>query len=105
MLDIIRRLVVCKTKDVSDQNIFFNEVKRNCLCDVSKVAVMAVFKRCLPLAQVAVLLLLLTGSTNAGPEMDPYKILGLTRSASQAEIKKVYKRLAKEWQVPSFLQC
>lgn len=58
---------------------------------------MAVFKRCLPLAQVAVLLLLLTGSTNAGPEMDPYKILGLTRSASQAEIKKVYKRLAKEW--------
>lgn len=29
--------------------------------------------------------------------MDPYKILGVTRSASQAEIKKVYKRLAKEW--------
>uniref|UniRef100_A0A672GTY1 DnaJ homolog subfamily C member 16 n=1 Tax=Salarias fasciatus TaxID=181472 RepID=A0A672GTY1_SALFA len=30
-------------------------------------------------------------------QMDPYKILGVTRSASQAEIKKVYKRLAKEW--------
>uniref|UniRef100_A0A8D3AAF7 DnaJ homolog subfamily C member 16 n=1 Tax=Scophthalmus maximus TaxID=52904 RepID=A0A8D3AAF7_SCOMX len=36
-------------------------------------------------------------AADAGPEMDPYKILGVTRSASQAEIKKVYKRLAKEW--------
>lgn len=41
--------------------------------------------------------LLAGGSSHAGPEMDPYKILGVTRSASQAEIKKVYKRLAKEW--------
>lgn len=47
---------------------------------------------------VAVLLsLLLMGDTNAVPEMDPYKILGVTTDASQAEIKKVYKRLAKEW--------
>ncbi|XP_062870924.1 dnaJ homolog subfamily C member 16 [Trichomycterus rosablanca] len=30
-------------------------------------------------------------------EFDPYKILGVTTSASQTEIKKVYKRLAKEW--------
>ncbi|XP_066526458.1 dnaJ homolog subfamily C member 16 [Hoplias malabaricus] len=30
-------------------------------------------------------------------QFDPYKILGVTGSASQAEIKKVYKRLAKEW--------
>lgn len=51
----------------------------------------------LPLAVVVVLSVLLTGPTHAGPEMDPYKILGVTRSASQAEIKKVYKRLAKEW--------
>lgn len=52
----------------------------------------------LPLSVVLVVLsVLLTGATHAGPEIDPYKILGLSRSASQAEIKKVYKRLAKEW--------
>ncbi|PWA33000.1 hypothetical protein CCH79_00016851, partial [Gambusia affinis] len=52
-----------------------------------------------PLAVMAVVVLsvLLEGSSHAAPEMDPYKILGVTRSASQAEIKKVYKRLAKEW--------
>ncbi|TNM86500.1 hypothetical protein fugu_006730 [Takifugu bimaculatus] len=50
------------------------------------------------LLAVAVLLsMLLMGDTHAVPEMDPYKILGVTRAASQAEIKKVYKRLAKEW--------
>ncbi|XP_047224488.1 dnaJ homolog subfamily C member 16-like [Girardinichthys multiradiatus] len=46
---------------------------------------------------VVVLCVLLAGSSHAGPEMDPYKILGVTPRASQAEIKKVYKRLAKEW--------
>uniref|UniRef100_A0A667ZEQ0 DnaJ homolog subfamily C member 16 n=1 Tax=Myripristis murdjan TaxID=586833 RepID=A0A667ZEQ0_9TELE len=51
----------------------------------------------LPWAAVVVLSVLLAGSSHAGPEADPYKILGVTRSASQAEIKKVYKRLAKEW--------
>lgn len=30
-------------------------------------------------------------------EYDPYKILGVGRSASQAEIKRAYKTLAKEW--------
>uniref|UniRef100_A0A8C5BIX5 DnaJ (Hsp40) homolog, subfamily C, member 16 n=1 Tax=Gadus morhua TaxID=8049 RepID=A0A8C5BIX5_GADMO len=40
---------------------------------------------------------LVLGSLYAAAEADPYKILGVTRSASQAEIKKVYKRLAKEW--------
>ena len=51
----------------------------------------------LPFAVVVVLLVLLAGSLYAAAEADPYKILGVTRSASQAEIKKVYKRLAKEW--------
>lgn len=59
---------------------------------------MAGSKMSAPLALVLVLSVLLTGVAHAaGPEMDPYKILGVTRSASQAEIKKVYKRLAKEW--------
>lgn len=59
---------------------------------------MAVSTMSLSLAAVVVLLsVLLTGSADAGPEVDPYQILGVTRGASQAEIKKVYKRLAKEW--------
>lgn len=64
---------------------------------VSQVTVMAGERMSVQLAVVVVLSVLLTGATHAGPEMDPYKILGVTRSASQAEIKKVYKRLAKEW--------
>lgn len=58
---------------------------------------MARSKLSLPLAIVAVLHVLLAGLVYAEPEMDPYKILGVTKRASQAEIKKVYKRLAKEW--------
>uniref|UniRef100_A0A6Q2ZAX3 J domain-containing protein n=1 Tax=Esox lucius TaxID=8010 RepID=A0A6Q2ZAX3_ESOLU len=42
-------------------------------------------------------LLLLGGSVETASEVDPYTILGVTKSASQAEIKKVYKRLAREW--------
>ncbi|KAM9752312.1 dnaJ homolog subfamily C member 16-like [Menidia menidia] len=49
------------------------------------------------LALVVLLSVLLAGPAHAGSETDPYKILGVTRGASQAEIKKVYKRLAKEW--------
>lgn len=65
------------------------------LCDVFKVSVMAASR--MSVAVVLVLSVLLAGASHAGPEMDPYKVLGVTRSASQAEIKKVYKRLAKEW--------
>ncbi|CAB1336598.1 unnamed protein product [Coregonus sp. 'balchen'] len=46
---------------------------------------------------VVVCLLLLGGSMETANEVDPYKILGVTKSASQAEIKKVYKRLVREW--------
>uniref|UniRef100_H3C2K7 DnaJ homolog subfamily C member 16 n=1 Tax=Tetraodon nigroviridis TaxID=99883 RepID=H3C2K7_TETNG len=49
------------------------------------------------LGVLVLLSVLLMADTNAVPEMDPYKILGVTTDASQAEIKKVYKRLAKEW--------
>lgn len=34
---------------------------------------------------------------DATAENDPYKILGVRRTASQAEIKRAYKNLAKEW--------
>ncbi|KAK7930459.1 hypothetical protein WMY93_006854 [Mugilogobius chulae] len=43
------------------------------------------------------LLHLLVLPCESGPELDPYKTLGLSPKASQAEIKRVYKRLAKEW--------
>lgn len=46
----------------------------------------------------AILLLALFGDSLASaPDFDPYKVLGVSRHASQAEIKKVYKRLAREW--------
>lgn len=32
-----------------------------------------------------------------GPDEDPYKILGVTRSASQADIKRAYKKMARNW--------
>uniref|UniRef100_A0A665WXB4 DnaJ homolog subfamily C member 16 n=1 Tax=Echeneis naucrates TaxID=173247 RepID=A0A665WXB4_ECHNA len=34
---------------------------------------------------------------NTASDYDPYKILGVSRSASQAEIKRAYKSLAREW--------
>lgn len=51
----------------------------------------------LMLAGSVVIFMLLVGPVESAIEADPYKILGVTRTASQAEIKKVYKRLAKEW--------
>lgn len=53
---------------------------------------------CLSLHSTLILcVLLVAGAQGEDAEFDPYKILGVTKSASQAEIKKVYKRLAKEW--------
>ncbi|KAM9409753.1 dnaJ homolog subfamily C member 16-like isoform 2-T2 [Pholidichthys leucotaenia] len=47
---------------------------------------------------LAIFLLILSGHfVKAASERDPYKILGVSRSASQAEIKRAYKSLAKEW--------
>lgn len=33
---------------------------------------------------------------------DPYKILGIPKSATVTEIRKSYKQLAKEWYVPKY---
>lgn len=47
---------------------------------------------------LAIFLLVLSGQlVKTAAENDPYKILGVSRSASQAEIKKAYKNLAREW--------
>ncbi|XP_051532400.1 dnaJ homolog subfamily C member 16 [Myxocyprinus asiaticus] len=42
-------------------------------------------------------LALLGDSLATAPEFDPYKVLGVSRHASQGEIKKEYKKLAREW--------
>lgn len=34
-----------------------------------------------------------------GADEDPYKILGVSRSASHADIKKAYKKMARNWSV------
>ncbi|GAA6094060.1 dnaJ homolog subfamily C member 16 [Tachysurus ichikawai] len=52
---------------------------------------------CSKLRFVLILCILLAGAQGDSEDFDPYKILGVTKSASQAEVKKVYKRLAKEW--------
>uniref|UniRef100_A0A665WXY4 DnaJ homolog subfamily C member 16 n=1 Tax=Echeneis naucrates TaxID=173247 RepID=A0A665WXY4_ECHNA len=43
------------------------------------------------------LLILSVHLVNTASDYDPYKILGVSRSASQAEIKRAYKSLAREW--------
>ncbi|KAJ8390135.1 hypothetical protein AAFF_G00110090 [Aldrovandia affinis] len=49
------------------------------------------------MAIVTFYLLLMNSPVETATEFDPYKVLGVSKSCSQAEIKKVYKQLAKEW--------
>ncbi|XP_026205450.1 dnaJ homolog subfamily C member 16 [Anabas testudineus] len=53
--------------------------------------------RTCPLLLAMFLLSLSVQWVTAASEYDPYKILGVSRSASQPEIKRAYKNLAREW--------
>ncbi|KAM9800291.1 dnaJ homolog subfamily C member 16-like [Syngnathus typhle] len=50
-----------------------------------------------PLALAIFLLVFTEHLVETTAAYDPYKVLGVSRSASQAEVKKAYKNLAKEW--------
>ncbi|XP_077385664.1 dnaJ homolog subfamily C member 16-like [Festucalex cinctus] len=50
-----------------------------------------------PLALAIFLLVFTERLVETTSGYDPYKVLGVSRSASQAEVKKAYKNLAKEW--------
>lgn len=56
----------------------------------------------LPLLRVACALLLLLPLLGASPaaadaDLDPYRVLGVSRSSSEQEVKKAYKTQAKLW--------
>lgn len=53
--------------------------------------------RTCPVLLAVILLILGEQLVKTASEYDPYKILGVSRSASQQEIKRAYKSLAREW--------
>ena len=42
-------------------------------------------------------MLLGLSGVNSDADINPYKILGVSRSAGEKEIKNVYRKMAKEW--------
>lgn len=71
----------------------------SCLGGLSECEKMGVLSkpRLILLICLAVVLLVL-GNASAS-EFDPYRVLGVSRHAGQAEIRKAYKQLVKEWWV------
>ncbi|XP_015227920.1 PREDICTED: dnaJ homolog subfamily C member 16-like [Cyprinodon variegatus] len=53
--------------------------------------------RTCPVSLAIFLLLITLHVVQPTQEFDPYKVLGVSRSASQPEIKRAYKNLAREW--------
>ncbi|TFK13790.1 DnaJ-like protein subfamily C member 16 [Platysternon megacephalum] len=51
----------------------------------------------LSISLVVVLVLVLVLQILSAVDFDPYRILGVSRTSSQADIKKAYKKLAREW--------
>lgn len=56
----------------------------------------ALFKPFLCCLICLAVVLLFLGNVSAS-EFNPYRVLGVSRHASQAEIRKAYKQLVKEW--------
>lgn len=51
----------------------------------------------LSISLVVVLVLVLVLQILSAVDFDPYRILGVSRTSNQADIKKAYKKLAREW--------
>ncbi|XP_074874256.1 dnaJ homolog subfamily C member 16 isoform X3 [Carettochelys insculpta] len=51
----------------------------------------------LSISVIVVLVLVLVLQILSAVDFDPYRILGVSRTSSQADIKKAYKKLAREW--------
>ncbi|KAJ8260294.1 hypothetical protein GJAV_G00179320 [Gymnothorax javanicus] len=77
------------------------EIWHNCggISEYNSLKKMTQILRAVVLLRVILTLLLLLSDlyVESTSEFNPYKVLGVPKSANQAEIKKAYKRLVKEW--------